>query len=226
MDRFTSAHEYVWYMTKQERVFFNMEDILEPSMTGPWGAMPPIGGVKQMEGSGNPTYSGNRPPSNGMRHPRDVWFLNTASYEGAHFAVMPESIARQCIRAGCPPRVCAKCGVPWRREVEVGEPTDHPLRKHRNVAAVQFSADDNEYKPGGNLGKVRERTPGPWHPACKCGTREWKPGLVLDCFAGSGTTLKVAVEEGRRALGFEISEAYCEMARHRVGTAQGPLVEE
>ena len=40
-----------------------------------------------------------------------------------------------------------------------------------------------------------------------------KPGdLVLDCFAGAGTTLLAARNGQRRAIGVEIEEAYCEMA--------------
>jgi DNA modification methylase len=40
-----------------------------------------------------------------------------------------------------------------------------------------------------------------------------KGGLVLDPFAGTGTALAVAVEHGRRALGFEITEKYAKAAR-------------
>jgi DNA modification methylase len=33
---------------------------------------------------------------------RNVWFVSPMGYNGAHFAVMPEEIARRCILAGCP----------------------------------------------------------------------------------------------------------------------------
>ena len=33
---------------------------------------------------------------------RDVWFVPPASFSGAHYAVMPDEIARRCILAGCP----------------------------------------------------------------------------------------------------------------------------
>ena len=33
---------------------------------------------------------------------RDVWFVPPASFSEAHFATMPEEIARRCILAGCP----------------------------------------------------------------------------------------------------------------------------
>ena len=48
------------------------------------------------------------------------------------------------------------------------------------------------------------------------------PCLVLDPFAGAGTTWLVASQRGRRFVGTEISEAYAAMARERV-RADAPL---
>lgn len=58
-------------------------------------------------------------------------------------------------------------------------------------------------------------------PMVLAGSRE--DDIVLDPFAGAGTTCVVAKKEGRRWIGIDLSPEYCEMARKRIRDAQAQL---
>lgn len=50
-----------------------------------------------------------------------------------------------------------------------------------------------------------------------CGHNSWRPGVVLDPFAGSGTTLAVATSLGRSSVGIDLDARNVDLARQRVG---------
>jgi len=56
-----------------------------------------------------------------------------------------------------------------------------------------------------------------WRSGCDCETDETAAGIVLDPFAGAGTTLLVGKQLGRRVAGVDLNPEYVEMARHRIG---------
>lgn len=78
-----------------------------------------------------------------------------------------------------------------------------------------------EYSMGGNVSKDSFAFK---HPAifpeelAKDHILSWsnEGDLVFDLFCGSGTTLKMAKQNGRNYLGFDISEEYCKISEKRV----------
>ena len=51
-----------------------------------------------------------------------------------------------------------------------------------------------------------------------------KGDLVLDCFAGSGTTLLACKQLNRNFIGIEISPEYCTIAEERLKNLQPTLI--
>ena len=62
-----------------------------------------------------------------------------------------------------------------------------------------------------------------WRPSCKCNAPA-APAIVLDPFAGSGTTLAVAKSLGHIGIGYELSTEYLPMIKARLQvTPEGQL---
>ena len=105
--------------------------------------------------------------------------------------------------------------IPWRPNTEEIYVLGSGFTGHRGTSALDFPAPvswaskgrhHQHEKPLSLMSELIAKCP---------------PGTVADPFAGSGSTLVAAKRLGRRAIGVELDERYCEIAAKRL--AQGVL---
>src|SRR2546421_7052220 len=113
-DRFTLTYEWVYFLVRQERYFFDLDAVREPHRTQ-------ASGQRTGATNGRPEWAGTLAGTlGGLRagpgrhplgkNPGDVWQVATRGFKGAHFATFPPELVRRPILAGCPAVVCTKCG--------------------------------------------------------------------------------------------------------------------
>ena len=207
----TESHEYILMLTKSDDYFFDTDAVREPHL--------PV----SLERVKHP-WDGHREPGSKyesmkierMCHPagrniRTVWEFPTQPYPEAHFAVFPEKLPELCIKAATPEvGCCSKCGAPWER-ITVTSPMVIRRSNRRNEMGMNYATGTPS---SGTMLKPSESKTLGWQPTCKCNADK-VPSLVLDPFLGAGTTLWVAKKLNRRAVGYEISEEYCQLDLER-----------
>ena len=121
-----------------------------------------------------------------------------------------------------PAKVCTVCGAPSERIVESESFADgKPRAEAGNLngrSALHPTHEDGGSVSNGRATFSRVATTIGWSE-CECpddGTK-WRNGVVLDPFAGSGTTLMVATGHGRDAIGIDIDARNADLALDRVG---------
>lgn len=102
IDRPTRSHEYLFLLSKSERYYYNKDAICEPYQDA---TLKRGKSIRQVAADGHKTYRFNGEPLDAEsvargRNARSVWHMPTQPYRGAHFAVMPEALAKPCILAG------------------------------------------------------------------------------------------------------------------------------
>lgn len=147
-----------------------------------------------------------------------LWKLVSASYPGSHYATFPLTLPERMIRAMCPIRVCKVCGKPSER---ILAPSD-TYAEH--LGESMLGEHHNEIGRHRN-GKRREDGISNKHIVAdyvtlgwtECGHDDWRTGMVLDPFVGSGTTLEAALNVGRHAIGMDLDRRNLELAKERLG---------
>lgn len=145
------------------------------------------------------------------KNKRCVWSITTRGFKGAHFAVFPPQLVETPIKAGCPEFVCKRCG-------KAKEPIIESQFKQHSIGATSRQYWKVRDFKGDNTVKNSSLKVGYTDCGCNAGFR---PGIVLDPFCGSGTTLAVAKKLSRNYIGIELNPDYVKMSRKRIEGSYG-----
>lgn len=220
-DRFTVDFEYLFFFVKNKKYWFEQQ--FEPQY---WNGQSGKKNCRNNEigrsDDANKTMNSGGVNEQG-RNKRTVWTIPTKPYPEAHFAVYPAELIRTCIKAGCPKEVCKKCGKAREKIYEKGElvPTiegSYP----ENQIEQQYGIKKGGTGVGGHSLPKRElKEIG--YTDCHCNAG-FEGGVVLDPFAGSGTTLEEAIRQGKNYIGIELKDDYIKLIEKRLSKVQVSLI--
>jgi DNA modification methylase len=224
LDRPHTAHERIFLFSKKEKYYYDAEAVKEPATGGAHsrgrGNNPKK--LAAVKGEVRANESFDTPYLVEMRHRRSLWSGPNQAWEGAHFATFPEWLIEPCVLA-TPSQTCEHCGKGWVRIVEHSDPIptgrggSHKqrelIRERRGETSLATSAIAN--------GALRQTKTLGWKPGCKCqGNTGAGRAVILDPFAGSGTTGQVATRFGRRSILIDLNPEYIEQAEQRTDRVQ------
>ena len=168
-DRPTTAHEYLFLLSKRARYFYDADAIREPHAD----PRESKNGRTKLHGQASLRPRGNLDSTERWYNPagrnkRSVWTIPTEPFGDGHFAVMPRALVKPCILAGTSERgCCANCGAPWVRNTEAKRLVDG---EPRSIAAARNTSRRAPSRAQG-IGHGRITTSVEtlgWEQSCSC----------------------------------------------------------
>jgi len=217
--RTTSAHEYIFVFAKRSGYFADREAVREASAPASIERM-----KSGWNGNDQRDYSGGTHnhlakfigTEKGMQqalagaNPRSVRTFKATPFKGKHYATFPTTLPEFFIRAFTSEAgVCAECGEPWARVIgDGGIVMEHGSRKMDEAVDRHVKRESLTVTGYNTLGFRRTCQ----HDAPAV------PAVVLDPFAGSGSTLIAARQLGRSGIGLDLNLGYITgVASERLG---------
>lgn len=223
-DRFSKKHEYFFFMTKNEKYYFDLDGIRDihkdESIKRAARAQSSNDQYSNRQESKHLGYNDlydrlengelNKVNANG-KNPgsiSDFWDITTKGSSEKHYASFNFKLIEKPIIAGCPEFVCKKCGKPRENIIKI---KSNPSKR-----------EDYGEQPSG----IGQQSSSDWKPPkinivgltdCGCNAG-FDSGIILDPFCGTGTTLVRALQLNRKIIGIDGSKEYCKIAEKNINT--------
>jgi len=223
-DRVRRSHEQWFHFTLEPRYFSAIDEIREAYKTDDSfsfrGYTTEVAGDVRNDFGRNDV--GEKNPLGKV--PGSVWSipsepLQVPDHLGVdHFAAFPQEWPRRLILGWCPQEVCSECG-------EGRAPVSERTVEKWQTGHKKTDSDSTQMGGGRSMTANRDNGPLPntvthtitgYACACSDNSAPSTPGVVLDPFAGTGTTVMVARALGRTGIGVDLSADYLRLADWRV----------
>ena len=226
-DRFGNSWEYMFMFSKSKKYYFDLDAVREKhkadnktierakiyDRTNTQLGDHQNGRKKEIERGKRVTIEYN--PSG--KNPGDSWTITTQPFPEAHFAVFPEKLVERPIKT-TPRWICKKCGKARKRIVETNNPSKDTLEwdnNRKSGAKGSFQSRQSIKSLHRNNGGVYYSGKTVGWTKCNCNAG-FHPAVIMDIFAGAGTTCVVAKKQGRNYIGIELNPKYIEIAKRRL----------
>jgi DNA modification methylase len=226
LDNFGSEYEHIFMFSKEPYYYFDTSKARRPyapvSIQRQKYAVTRFGADGQVKCSG-PDKDENAVPCFIEPNPKgalkgDVWRIGTANTKYKHTAAYSEELVESCLLPGCAKEVCVKCGRPKieRYKMVVRDMDDLSLSEKLKYKKIQEMKLNEELKAKILIKLQRKKISLGFLPTCKCEDTSFEPGIVLDPFSGTGTSVVVAKKYGYHYCGIEMNKEYFNIIETRI----------